>query len=67
MKYSRQFNKVGSWYLYRRVQDVATKEIYNDIVDVAIENGLLLKDVLESIHNEQTSTWPTWQVFEFVE
>ena len=67
MKYSRQFVNVGSWYLNRQVCDIETKEIYNDMVDAAIANGILLKDILLSIHNEQDEAWPTRQVFAFTQ
>lgn len=66
MRYTRQFHKVGEWFLYRRVIDLETQEVYDDVVDAAIANGLLLVDILQSIHNEQAKCFPTWQKFDFM-
>jgi hypothetical protein len=67
MQYSKQFKEIGDWYLYRKVEDVDTERVYDDIVDAAITNGLLLRQILLSIHNNSDEAWPTRQSFRFCE
>jgi len=64
-KYSKQFDNVGDWFLGKEVYDVDSGEVYSDMLDAAITNGLLLKDILESIHNDNVTAFPTRQKFSF--
>lgn len=65
MRYSRQFDDVGDWYLNRQIYDTETELLYGDMVDAAIEHGILLKDILMSTHEPQHNTFPTGQKFGF--
>ena len=65
-QYTRQFLDVENWYLFRKVYDIATNDIYEDMVDAAKANGLLLRDILKSVHDDRHVTFPTWQRFGIV-
>jgi hypothetical protein len=65
MQYARQFVEIGDWYLHRKIQDIETEVVYEDIVDAAIRHGLLHRQILLSIHNTQEVAWPTRQTFRF--
>lgn len=60
--YSRQFKTV--WDDTRPVRDCNTGERYSDAWEVVIRNGLLMRDVIMSAH-DQMPIFPTFQVFEW--
>lgn len=64
--YSRQFK---TYLRHDRqmpsVRDCETQEVYDDIWDVIVRNGLLYRDVIFSTH-DQTPVFPTFQRFEWV-
>lgn len=64
-KYSTQFENVGDWYLGKQVMDVESGVVYEDILDAALTNGLLLYQILDSIHNEQARAYPDRRKFTF--
>lgn len=65
-KYARQFFEIDISDVRHPVIDLESRVIYDNVVDAAIVNGILIKDVLRSI-KVKLPTFPTWQMFEFVE
>lgn len=65
-KYARQFYEIDISDVRHPVIEVNSQVVYPNMVDAAIINGLLFKDVLLSIM-KQLPTFPTWQIFAFVE
>lgn len=65
-KYARQFYEIDISDVRRPVIEVNSEIIYSNMVDAAIVNGLLFKDVFLSIV-EKLPTFPTWQTFDFLE
>ena len=63
--YSRQFAYDYGYYHQDEVMDIQTGKKYVDIYNAAIGNGLLFKDVLESVHNGKPCRC-THQRFQFV-
>jgi len=65
-RYAHQFENVYDYYRANPVIDVHAKVLYEDMYDAATTNGLLLKDILLSCHNNDP-VFPTWQRFEVYE
>jgi NUMOD4 motif len=61
-RYKRQFSVSPPWYTSMRILDVTTQTEYNNIMEAAIDNGLLCADILKSVYNE-TIVFPTGQLF----
>jgi hypothetical protein len=64
IKYDMQFKQLRGYN--KPVEDVQTGEVYPTCWEAAIANGLLAKQVLLSIVNEER-VWPTMQRFRFYE
>lgn len=65
-KYARQFYEIDISDVRHPVIELNSETVYDNVVDAAIINGLLFKDVLLSIM-KQISTFPTMQKFAFLE
>jgi hypothetical protein len=64
--YMRQFNKLYSYHTLNEIQDVYTGDIYANIQEAAMVNGLLVKDVLDSCMYQDKVCYPTHQKFSYV-
>lgn len=67
LEYGRQFDDPDEWYLNREIEDVETGETFDDMVEAAIYHGLLLRQILCSVHNEQDVCFPEWRKYKFTE
>jgi NUMOD4 motif len=63
-KYTRQFAEHEPGSERGPIIDLDTNDLYLDMVEAAIRNGLLVHDVWKSIYVKQP-TFPTWQNFAF--
>lgn len=67
-KYSNQFqggpDNYPDWYYGGPVLDVVNGIRYDTVLEAAIENGILCRDILSSCNN-QTQVFPTAQLFTF--
>lgn len=50
MTYTRQFKRLPDYHDHGPVIDLEDKVIYWDVMDAAVKNGLLLRDIWRSIH-----------------
>lgn len=64
-KYTRQFSEPSDIHEAGPIYDVDTRERYTDVYEAAIINGLLCKDIWNSL-NLGRPCFPTNQVFAFV-
>ncbi len=64
-KYTQQFHTIDDFRNRGNIIDLTTDEVYFDIVEVVVVNGLLLTDIIRTIRNK-TPIFPTNQVFDMV-
>jgi hypothetical protein len=64
-QYTAQFAQHYRYYTTSQVQDLASEEVYVNIRDAAMRNGLLMKDILVSCHHGK-ECFPTGQVFKIL-
>lgn len=64
-EYARQFSNITDNDRIGPLRDVETRETYFDIVECAVLNGLLFKDIRKSMALKE-SVFPTFQTFEFI-
>jgi predicted GNAT superfamily acetyltransferase len=66
-KYTNQFEYIKPVHTNkrRRIMDVKTLELYQNVYEVATTHGLLFVDIWRSIHFHEP-IFPTWQEFAFV-
>ena len=67
VQYVKQFDKIGPWLLNREVMDEETGTYYPDMVEAAIDNGLLFDHILESMFDVQRGCYPTGKTFAYTE
>lgn len=60
--YKSQFPVDEKFYYGRSIQNVTTGQRYNNIFEVCVKEGLLLKDVAWSLETSQP-TFPNWDKF----
>lgn len=65
LKYTYQFRTLRG-YRTLPIRNVDTGEIYLDVWDLIIQQGLLLNDIKRSI-NECTVAWPTMHRYEWIQ
>jgi hypothetical protein len=65
LKYARQFNAFYPYYYDRGVVDNRSKTVYQHVFDASTLNGYLMREILESCHNNRP-VFPNFQTFSFV-
>lgn len=63
-KYHRQMEFVNVYSGVGPVQDAKTKEVYEDVVEAAMLNGLLFEEIQMAIV-DMIPVFPTWHLFEW--
>lgn len=64
-KYSRQFFDFATEDVVGKLRDRDTGKVYDNVLEVVMQNGLLIQDVRASIYRS-IRTFPTKQLFELV-
>lgn len=62
IKYHNQFDDGKRSSIVRPLQDISTKEVYENSMEAAMANGLLDREIFLAIVNH-TYVWPTFQRF----
>lgn len=62
VRYHLQFGTPFYRKTKMKVEDITTGVKYDSIQDAVVQNGLLLNEILMSVH-ERTYVWPTYQEF----
>lgn len=65
MGYHHQFHAPIPFGFDAKVMCIETNQVFDGIVECAQEYGLLMKEIINSIHT-QTPVFPTWQTFKVV-
>lgn len=65
VSYNRQFKTPVPYDFKNGVRCIDTNRVYDHVRVCAVENGLLMKEIILGIWN-QTPVFPTWQMFEEV-
>jgi hypothetical protein len=67
-RYCRQFSEVYDWYYVGPIREITENRLYPNIIEAAIENGLLAADIKRMIYHQsnRTSLFPTGQIFEYI-
>jgi hypothetical protein len=64
-KYASQFLLFDKYVDKGPISDRKTEEVYDNVVQAAMINGLLVREIMISLVNK-TPVFPTWQVFDWV-
>lgn len=64
LKYTMQFRTMRHYHTLP-IRNIRTGEIYLDVWDLIVQQGLLLNDIKRSI-NENTCVWPSMQYYEWI-
>jgi hypothetical protein len=62
--HTRQFAQDPDWYHFGPIVDTTTGTIYEDYLAASIANGILCKDIQESVYNG-FMVFPTYQKFKY--
>lgn len=65
-KYKKQFREVPNQNHAGPIIDLQTSEVYDTALDVAMRNGLIVRDLLIGMVSK-SAVFPTWQVFSFLD
>lgn len=63
-KYASQFLLMDKYVGKGPIKDRKTGEIYADVVEAAVANGLLFREILITLINK-APIFPTWQIFDW--
>lgn len=66
IKYHKQFNDKHQHHIADKIQEVVSRDVYDNSFECAIKNGVLENEVIIAIL-EHTYVWPTYQQFRLYE
>lgn len=66
--YTRQFKEVYDWYYFGPIKEIESGQLYPNIIEAAIINGLLAVDIKRMIYRQSNRTFlfPTGQIFDYI-